>query len=139
MSWLSQLNDFYACDILLKSAVLSCILCLMRLDFVWTDDNPDNFKDTVRRLPKSLTESVEALEIDAVLRDLIGEKLLVAITGIRKVLKFMFSLWMHKICDQPCKYFPFLLFNWSWYLTFFQKIWNTYILCIWEKFPVFTI
>lgn len=48
------------------------------------DDNPDNVKDKVRRLPQSLSESVEALEKDAVLRDLIGEKLLVAIEGIRK-------------------------------------------------------
>ncbi|KAH6798829.1 nodulin/glutamine synthase-like protein [Perilla frutescens var. frutescens] len=48
------------------------------------DDNPDNVKDKVRRLPKSLSESVEALEKDTVLRDLIGEKLLVAIEGVRK-------------------------------------------------------
>ncbi|KAL0336931.1 UNVERIFIED_CONTAM: protein fluG [Sesamum calycinum] len=48
------------------------------------DDNPDNVKDKVQRLPQSLTESVEALEKDDVLRDLIGEKLLVAITGVRK-------------------------------------------------------
>ncbi|KAK4432486.1 protein fluG [Sesamum alatum] len=48
------------------------------------DDNPDNVKDKVRRLPQSLSESVEALENDEVLRDLIGEKLLVAITGVRK-------------------------------------------------------
>ncbi|KAL0426443.1 UNVERIFIED_CONTAM: protein fluG [Sesamum latifolium] len=48
------------------------------------DDNPDNVKDKVQRLPKSLSESVEALEKDDMLRDLIGEKLLVAITGVRK-------------------------------------------------------
>lgn len=54
--------------------------------FCVTDDNPDNVKDKVRRLPQSLSESVEALEEDTVLRDLIGEKLLVAIKGVRKVL-----------------------------------------------------
>lgn len=54
--------------------------------FCLTDDNPDNVKDKVRRLPQSLSESVEALEEDTVLRDLIGEKLLVAIEGVRKVL-----------------------------------------------------
>ncbi|CAA0829710.1 Unknown protein [Striga hermonthica] len=48
------------------------------------DDNPDNVKDRVQRLPQSLSESVEALEKDSVMRDLIGEKLLVAIKGIRK-------------------------------------------------------
>ncbi|KAL7133498.1 hypothetical protein ABFS83_12G144700 [Erythranthe nasuta] len=48
------------------------------------DDNPDNFKDKVQRLPTSLSESVEALDKDTVLRDLIGEKLLIAIKGIRK-------------------------------------------------------
>ncbi|KAL2229373.1 UNVERIFIED_CONTAM: Protein fluG [Sesamum indicum] len=48
------------------------------------DDNPDNVKDKVQRLPQSLSESVEALEKDDVLRDLIGENLLVAITGVRK-------------------------------------------------------
>ncbi|GER36840.1 glutamine synthetase [Striga asiatica] len=50
----------------------------------YLDDNPDNVKDKVQRLPQSLSESVEALEIDSVMRDLIGEKLLVAIRGIRK-------------------------------------------------------
>ncbi|XP_042042819.1 protein fluG-like [Salvia splendens] len=48
------------------------------------DCNPHDFKDKVARLPKSLAESVEALEKDTVLRDLIGEKLLVAIIGVRK-------------------------------------------------------
>ncbi|KAL6585412.1 hypothetical protein OROMI_002056 [Orobanche minor] len=48
------------------------------------DDNPDNVKDKVQRLPQSLTESVEALDKDMVLRDLIGEKLYVAIKGVRK-------------------------------------------------------
>ncbi|KAL8508734.1 hypothetical protein ACS0TY_016091 [Phlomoides rotata] len=48
------------------------------------DDNPDNVKEKVERLPKSLSESVEALEKDTVLRDLLGEKLLVAVSGVRK-------------------------------------------------------
>ncbi|XP_022888646.1 protein fluG isoform X2 [Olea europaea var. sylvestris] len=48
------------------------------------DDNPDNVKDKVKRLPKSLVESVEALEKDVVIRDFIGEKLLTAIKGVRK-------------------------------------------------------
>ncbi|KAL3646816.1 hypothetical protein CASFOL_009360 [Castilleja foliolosa] len=48
------------------------------------DDNPDNVKDKVQRLPQSLSESVEALDKDTVLADLLGEKLLVAIKGIRK-------------------------------------------------------
>ncbi|XP_073150907.1 protein fluG [Henckelia pumila] len=47
-------------------------------------DNPDNFKDKVQRLPKSLSESVEALEKDQVMRALLGQKLLVAIKGVRK-------------------------------------------------------
>lgn len=48
------------------------------------DDNPDILRDKLQRLPVSLTESVEALEKDAVLEDLLGEKLLVAIKGVRK-------------------------------------------------------
>lgn len=56
-----------------------------QLFFLETDDNPDNVKDKVIRLPKSLAESVEALEKDVVIRDFIGEKLLTAIKGVRKV------------------------------------------------------
>ncbi|KAL3536217.1 hypothetical protein ACH5RR_004678 [Cinchona calisaya] len=48
------------------------------------DENPDNRKEEIQRLPKSLSESVEALEKDALMRDLIGEKLLTAIKGVRK-------------------------------------------------------
>lgn len=48
------------------------------------DDNPDMLRDKLQRLPVSLTESVEALEKDAVLEALLGEKLLVAIKGVRK-------------------------------------------------------
>ncbi|KZV15221.1 protein fluG [Dorcoceras hygrometricum] len=48
------------------------------------NDNPDIVKDKVQRLPNSLSESVEALEKDQVMRDLLGEKLLIAIKGVRK-------------------------------------------------------
>ncbi|XP_059462719.1 protein fluG [Corylus avellana] len=48
------------------------------------DTNPDTLSDKLHRLPKSLSESLEALQKDSVLKDLIGEKLLVAIKGIRK-------------------------------------------------------
>lgn len=49
------------------------------------------------RLPKSLAESVEALEKDTVLRDLIGEKLLVAIIGVRKVMTSVFLIWIYNV------------------------------------------
>ncbi|KAK4583073.1 hypothetical protein RGQ29_026022 [Quercus rubra] len=48
------------------------------------DTNPDSLADKLRRLPASLSESLKALRNDSVLTDLIGEKLLVAIKGIRK-------------------------------------------------------
>lgn len=48
------------------------------------DTNPHIHADKLHRLPKSLSESLEALRKDSVLTDLIGEKLLVAIKGIRK-------------------------------------------------------
>ncbi|KAA8516596.1 hypothetical protein F0562_016898 [Nyssa sinensis] len=48
------------------------------------DTNPHSLEAELQRLPKSLSESVEALQKDKVLKDLIGEKLLVAIKGIRK-------------------------------------------------------
>lgn len=50
-----------------------------------TDTNPDSLGNKLHRLPKSLSESLGALQKDSVLKDLIGEKLLVAIKGIRKV------------------------------------------------------
>ena len=50
-----------------------------------TDTNPDSLADKLRRLPASLSESLEALQKDSVLTDLFSEKLLVAIKGIRKV------------------------------------------------------
>ncbi|CAB4284362.1 unnamed protein product [Prunus armeniaca] len=48
------------------------------------DTNPSSLDAELQRLPKSLSESLEALEEDNVFTDLIGEKLLVAIKGIRK-------------------------------------------------------
>ncbi|XP_052173846.1 protein fluG [Diospyros lotus] len=48
------------------------------------DENPSNLGSELLRLPKSLSESVEALEKDSVFKDLMGKKLLVAIRGIRK-------------------------------------------------------
>ncbi|MFS7937096.1 putative glutamine synthetase, catalytic domain-containing protein [Helianthus anomalus] len=41
-------------------------------------------RDKLQRLPVSLAESVEALAKDTVLEALLGEKLLVAIKGVRK-------------------------------------------------------
>ncbi|KAJ0570058.1 putative glutamine synthetase [Helianthus annuus] len=48
------------------------------------DENPDILRDKLQRLPVSLAESVEALAKDTVLEALLGEKLLVAIKGVRK-------------------------------------------------------
>lgn len=51
-----------------------------------TDANPATLEGKLSRLPKSLSESLEALQKDNVLKELIGERLLVAITGVRKVI-----------------------------------------------------
>ncbi|XP_050945075.1 protein fluG isoform X1 [Cucumis melo] len=48
------------------------------------DTNPFSLGSKFQRLPQSLSESVEALEKDNILTDLIGEKLVVAIKAIRK-------------------------------------------------------
>ncbi|OIT26909.1 hypothetical protein A4A49_30463 [Nicotiana attenuata] len=48
------------------------------------DGDPDILKENLQRLPVSLAESVEALEKDTLFRDMIGEKLLIAIIGVRK-------------------------------------------------------
>lgn len=40
---------------------------------------------TLNRLPETLSEAVEALDKDEVFHDLLGQKLLVAIKGVRKV------------------------------------------------------
>ncbi|CAN0926192.1 Gamma-glutamylputrescine synthetase [Linum grandiflorum] len=47
--------------------------------------NPALFEGKLQRLPRSLSESVEALEHDGVLDDLIGGKLCVAIKAVRKL------------------------------------------------------
>ncbi|XP_044473480.1 protein fluG isoform X2 [Mangifera indica] len=48
------------------------------------DANPASLDIKLQRLPKSLSESLEALKKDDFLHKLIGEKLLVAIKGVRK-------------------------------------------------------
>ncbi|KAL6987313.1 glutamine synthetase [Sarracenia purpurea var. burkii] len=48
------------------------------------DQNPSILDSKLQRLPTSLSESVDALDKDNFLKDLIGEKLLVAIKGVRK-------------------------------------------------------
>ena len=68
-----------------------------RVLFNHTDQNPDNLKEEIQRLPKSLSESLEALEKDTLMRDLIGEKLLTAIKGVRKVwvqIAFFLCSWL---------------------------------------------
>lgn len=61
--------------------------------FCKTDANPASLDIKLQRLPKSLSESLEALKKDDFLHKLIGEKLLVAIKGVRKVcLEFFFSM-----------------------------------------------
>ncbi|KAK6943902.1 Glutamine synthetase, catalytic domain [Dillenia turbinata] len=47
-------------------------------------ENPANLDAKLQRLPKSLAESVEALEKDDIFKDLIDEKLLTAVKGVRK-------------------------------------------------------
>ncbi|GLT89846.1 hypothetical protein SLE2022_078100 [Rubroshorea leprosula] len=46
--------------------------------------DPGSLEGKLKRLPLSLSESLEALKKDNILHDLIGEKLLVAIKGVRK-------------------------------------------------------
>lgn len=48
------------------------------------DTNPADVAATLKRLPESLSEAVEALEKDQVLHEFLGQKLLVAITAVRK-------------------------------------------------------
>lgn len=54
-------------------------------DISSTDTNPSSLEGELQRLPKSLSESLEALKEDDLFKDFIGEKLLVAIKGVRKV------------------------------------------------------
>lgn len=58
-----------------------CLIMFLNL----ADENPDNLKGEVQRLPCSLSESLEALEKDTLMSDLIGENLLTAVKGVRKV------------------------------------------------------
>ncbi|KAJ0255276.1 Nodulin/glutamine synthase-like protein [Hirschfeldia incana] len=48
------------------------------------DTNPADVAATLKRLPETLSEAVEALEKDKVLHELLGQSLVVAITGVRK-------------------------------------------------------
>ncbi|KAB1221180.1 Protein fluG [Morella rubra] len=48
------------------------------------DTNPHSVGNKLHRLPKSLSESLEALQKDSIFKDLMGGKLLVAIKAIRK-------------------------------------------------------
>ncbi|KAF9598958.1 hypothetical protein IFM89_033303 [Coptis chinensis] len=48
------------------------------------DTNPYSLDGGIPRLPNELSESVEALEKDTVLKDFIGEKLVTAVVGVRK-------------------------------------------------------
>ncbi|MBA0792804.1 hypothetical protein Gohar_017272, partial [Gossypium harknessii] len=48
------------------------------------NENPATLNQKLLRLPTSLSESIEALENNNVLREMIGEKLFTAIKGVRK-------------------------------------------------------
>lgn len=48
------------------------------------DVNPDTIRSSVQRLPGSLSESVEALDRDEVLQELIGQRLSAVVKGVRK-------------------------------------------------------
>ncbi|KAF8079457.1 hypothetical protein N665_1026s0014 [Sinapis alba] len=48
------------------------------------DTNPADVSATLKRLPETLSEAVEALKKDKVLHELLGQNLVVAITGVRK-------------------------------------------------------
>lgn len=50
-----------------------------------SDSNPADVAATLNRLPETLSEAVEALEKDKVLHELLGQNLIAAITGVRKV------------------------------------------------------
>jgi glutamine synthetase len=48
------------------------------------DENPHDVSAQLQRLPVSLAESVEALEKDVIMHELMGEKLLTAVKAVRK-------------------------------------------------------
>lgn len=49
------------------------------------DSNPSSLDGKLERLPKSLAESLDALHKDNFFKDFLGEKLLTAVKGVRKV------------------------------------------------------
>ncbi|KAJ8435650.1 hypothetical protein Cgig2_003305 [Carnegiea gigantea] len=46
--------------------------------------NPSSLEDELQRLPQSLSESLEALRIDNIFNEFLGQKLLTAVKGVRK-------------------------------------------------------
>lgn len=67
----------------LSEAFISSKCLLLTGFFYLTDEDPQDGK--LKRLPQSLSESVNALEKDSALEKLIGEKLILAVKGVRKV------------------------------------------------------
>lgn len=57
-----------------------------------TETNPSDQGSKLRRLPKELRESVEALAGDEILNELIGKKLVTSVIGIRKVKSWILKL-----------------------------------------------
>lgn len=90
--------------------------CLYLSPFLFdetSDINPADVAATLKRLPKTLSEAVEALEKDQVLHDLLGQKLVVAINGVRKVQQclLVFNRFiMLKYIGTNLMYFP-IFFN----------------------------
>jgi len=70
-----------------------------------TGTNPSSIEGKVQRLPKSLAESLKALRKDSVIKDLLGEKLWTAITGIRKVSPVYPFLMLTKILEMTTSYY----------------------------------
>lgn len=54
-----------------------------------TEANPSSLDKELQRLPESLSEALRALDADNVMTEMIGEKLLTAIKGTRKVNFYM--------------------------------------------------
>ncbi|KAK6942730.1 LOW QUALITY PROTEIN: Glutamine synthetase, catalytic domain [Dillenia turbinata] len=75
------------------------------------DENSANLDAKLQRLPKSLAESVEALEKDDIFKDLIDDKLLTTVNGVRKAEveycyqnKDAYKQLMHRYCGKFFKY-----------------------------------
>ncbi|KAM0938868.1 putative glutamine synthetase [Dioscorea sansibarensis] len=49
------------------------------------ESNPSGYESKLKRLPKELQESVDALDQDQILKDLIGHKVVSAVIGVRQV------------------------------------------------------